>query len=199
MDVTRYTNATVLCRRLAGRLSDVVLESVRVYYFVGEDGLADDTLLVNLVIEEVQIDPAERDLLRAVVGDPNAPEIDRLRVVDKPASRTHDFRRTAPPSAPDPSRADDLLATEAERQRVHGLYRTWRSSADSAEAGTWLYVALVDDTADELRVHSALSSMLGTALGLAWPIEVTTAQGEPHSYQHRALAGAVLVAGEDAS
>ncbi|WP_053207918.1 hypothetical protein [Jiangella muralis] len=192
MDVTTYANATVLCRRLAGRLSDVVLEAVRVYYFVGEGDLADASLLVSLAMEDVQITPAERDLIRAVVADPNAAEFEDLRVVDEPVIPVHDFQPAGPPTAPDPARADDILAAEADRHRVHSLHRTWRSSTGDPGTGTWVYVAMVGDSADELGVHSALSSRLGVSLRVAWPIEAV-AVSEPNSYQDRALAGAVQV------
>ncbi|WP_116952001.1 hypothetical protein [Jiangella endophytica] len=193
MDVTTYANATVLCRRLAGRLSDGVLEAVRVYYFVGEGELADASLLLGLAMEDVQITPAERDLIRAVVADPRAAEFEDLRVVDEPDVPVYDFGQVGPPAAPDPARADDVLAVEAGRHRVISLHRAWRSSRDDPGTGTWVYVAVVGGSADELGVHSALSSRLGVAVRVAWPIEVVTAVGEPGSYQHRALAGAVRV------
>lgn len=193
MDVTTYAAATALCGRLAGRLSDPVLEAVRVYYFVGEDELADSSLLLGLAAEGVQISPAERDLIRSVVADPDAAELAGLHVVDEPAVPVHDFRREAPPAAPDPARADDVLAAEAGRHRVLSLHRTWRGPGGDPGAGTWVYLAVADDDADVLGVHSALSSRLGATLRLAWPVEVLTAGGEPTSYQRRALAGAVEV------
>lgn len=66
MDVATYEKVTDLCGRLGGRLSDPVLEALRVNYFVGELDLADATLLLGLTGEAVAITPPELEPLRAV-------------------------------------------------------------------------------------------------------------------------------------
>ncbi len=190
MDAISYAKITNLCGRLGGRLSDPVLDAVRVYYFVGEGGLAEGTLLIGLVAEDVGITQSELELIRAFVADAATDEVGQLRVVSELPPSTHQFCPEAPATAPDPSRADEVLATEAERHRVRSLHRAWRGPQDDSPTGTWLYVALVDADRDVLGVYSGLSSRLGATLRLAWPLEVMSHDQEPTSYQGDALAAA---------
>lgn len=179
-----------LCDAFAGRLSDITLEAVRVFYYAGEEQLGDSTLLVGLAAEGVEVTQAEFDEIQAVVTDADEEELRSLRMASTPPSLRHRFESSAPVTAPHPLRADEVLALEAQRHPVLVLRRTWRSGSGGLIHGrpdTWLYVVTVAAGADRLRVHSALSSRLGVECNVAWPIEVIAHGAQPTPYQAAAL------------
>jgi hypothetical protein len=192
MDALGYAKITELCRRLGGRLSDPSLDAIRVNYFVGELDLAEATLLIGLSTEAVAITRSELDLIEAIVADPTAEEVRQLRVVGELPVSAYIFSPTGPADAPDPAPADRVLATEGRRHHVRSLHRAWRAPRHQPSSGTWLHLATVDDAGDELGAYSALSSRLGVALQVAWPLEVVGGYG-PTPYQRDALAAAVQV------
>lgn len=83
MDVLTYAAVVDVCARLAGRLSDDVLDSIRVNYAVGEGYLAEATLLLSLVHEGVGITTGERELIRSILEDADNPELDDVLTVDE--------------------------------------------------------------------------------------------------------------------
>jgi hypothetical protein len=192
MDVTTYATLTAVCGWLAGRLSDTVLDAVRVNYYVGEDVLAESAMLLGLAMENVGITPAEREQIRAVLDDPDNPDLDDVPSIDEPPPPAHRFLTGPPPGPipPDPCRADEVIAREAPRHRGMRVHRTWRSPSEDPDTGTWLYVVQLSPDGDVLRAYSGISSTLNVEAQLAWPIEVV-AEGAPRPpYQAAALAGA---------
>lgn len=193
MDALSYAKITELCRRLGGRLSDPSLDAIRVNYFVGEIDLAEATLLIGLSTEAVAITRSELGLIEAIVADPNAEEVRRLRVVGELPASSYTFSPTGPVDAPDPGPAGRVLVAEASRHQVHSLHRAWRTPRLQPSGGTWLHLAVVDDDGDELGAYAALSSRLGVTLRVAWPLEVVRGQDHLTPYQRDALASAVQV------
>src|SRR5918997_2470774 len=126
MDAQTYAAVVQVCARLAGRLSDDVLGTVRELYAAGEWAIGDDTLLLNLAHQRVGITPGEQQLIRSVLGDPDNPDlldVPRIAEAPQPAYR---FSMAGPPGAPDPSRADSLLSARAARADAQRLHRAWR-------------------------------------------------------------------------
>ncbi|MEU5940099.1 hypothetical protein ABZ807_13080 [Micromonospora sp. NPDC047548] len=191
MDEKTYAAVTEVCARLAGRLSDDTLSTVREHYAAGEWDLADDTLLLNLAYEVVSITPNERDLIRSFLGDPDNPDLLNVPVIAEVPPPPYRFSPTGPANAPDPTRADILLSTEAPRRGGHSLYRAWRDPFDGAPDGaTWVYVLRVAEGADELKAYSGLTARLWTDLREKWPLEVVADGESLTAYQAAALAAA---------
>jgi len=126
MDVQTYATVAAVCARLAGRVSDDVLDAVRDYYSVGESEIAESALLLGLAFEGVAITLEEQDLIRAALYDPGNPDLDDVPVTDEVPPLTYRFDATGPVSAPDPSRADAILSAEAPRHDGVRLCRAWR-------------------------------------------------------------------------
>ncbi|MGX7824264.1 hypothetical protein ACTG9Q_04160 [Actinokineospora sp. 24-640] len=191
MDVQTYAAATAVCALLAGRLSDDVLGTVREDYSVGEDESAENALLLNLAHEGVGITQEERDLIRALLGDPANPDLDTVPHIDTAPPLPYRFGPTAPPGAPDPTRADHLLSAAAPRQGARRLRRAWRQPLPGAPGGaTWLYVAQVAVGTDELRAYAGLTSTLWIDLREKWQIEVVVEGKLLPPYQAAALTAA---------
>jgi hypothetical protein len=187
MDVITYAAVVDVCARLAGRLSDDVLDSIRVHYAVGESYLAEATLLLSLAHEGAGITDHERDLIRSMLDDPDNPELDDVLAVDE----VPQIHRFGPGGTPDP-RADALLAAEAPKHGGRSLHRAWREPHAGSPA-TWVYVVRVAPGTDELLAYSGLSSQLSVELRAPWLVEVVTEGRELLHYQAAALAAAVKV------
>lgn len=190
MDVRTYATLTDVCGWLAGRLSDTVLDAVRVNYFVGEDVMAESSMLLGLAMENVGITPKEREEIRSVLDDPDNPDLDDVPGIDEVPPLAYRFAPTGPAGAPDPYRADEVLAAEAPRHQGRRVRRTWRERLDGADDGTWLYVVQVAPGGDVLDAYSGISSKLNVAARLAWPIEVVTEGSLLPPYQAAALTAA---------
>ncbi|MET8089772.1 hypothetical protein [Micromonospora sp. NPDC005220] len=191
MDEKTYAAITEMCARLAGRLSDDTLGALRDQYAAGEWDLADATLLLSLAYEVVAISPEERDLIRSFLGDPDNPDLLNVPVIAEVPPPPYRFSPTGPANAPDPTRADSLLSTEAPRRRGHSLHRAWRDPFDGAPDGaTWVYVLRVADGTDELKMHSGLTSKLWISLREKWQLEVVADSSPLTPYQAAALTAA---------
>lgn len=191
MDAKTYAAVADVCARLAGRLSDDTLGTVREHYAAGEWDLADATLLLNLAFEGVGTTPGEQELIRSFLGDPDSPELRDVPVVAEAPPPAYRFGPTGPADAPDPTRADALLSADAPRHGGHRLFRAWRQPHDGARDGaSWVYVLLVAEGADPLSAYSGLSSRLWTALREKWPLEVVVEGTSLPPYQAAALAAA---------
>jgi hypothetical protein len=196
MDVKTYVALTDVCGWLAGRLSDTVLDAVRVNYYVGEDVMAESAMLLGLAIENVGITPEEREEIRSVLDDPNNPDLDDVPSVAEVPVPAYRFMTSPPPgpvTAPDPCRADEVLAAEAPNHQGRRVRRTWRVPLNDPDHGTWLYVVQVPPGANVLRAYSGISSKLNVEAQLTWPIEVVTEGSLLPPYQASALAAAYLV------
>lgn len=190
MDVLTYAAVVDVCTRLAGRLSDDVLDSIRVHYAVGEGYLAEATLLLSLVHEGAGITAAERELIRRTLEDPDNPELDDVLAVDRVPPPLYRFGQDGQHGPPD-LRADALLEAEAPKHGGRSLRRAWREPLTGAPGpATWLYVVEVSAGTDELLAYSGLSSRLAVTLRAPWLVEVVVEGGEPSPYQAAALAAA---------
>ncbi|RKT57317.1 hypothetical protein [Saccharothrix australiensis] len=191
MDVKLYAAVTDVCARLAGRLSDDTLGTVREHFAAGEWELAESTLLLNLAYEGVGITGEERDLLRSFLDDPDNPDLADVPVVDQVPPPRYRFSSTGPAGAQDPSKADILLSTDA---RYHGgrrLRRAWREPVEGAPDGsTWVYVLQVAEGTDELKAYSGLVSRLWVVLKEKCGLEVVVEGRLVPPYQAAALAAA---------
>ncbi|MEV0705882.1 hypothetical protein AB0I53_49400 [Saccharopolyspora sp. NPDC050389] len=191
MDVKTYAAVTDVCARLAGRLSDDILGVVREQYAAGESDLAESTLLLNLAAEGVGITHEEHDLIRSTLDDPADPDLDDVPVIDAVPPVQYRFSPTGPADAPDPSRADIVLSTDAPRHGGHRLRRAWREPlAGAQDAATWAYVLQVAEGTDELSAYAGLSSRLWVALQEKWPLEVVVEGRQLPPYQAAALTAA---------
>lgn len=191
MDVKTYAAVTAICARLAGRLSDDILGTIREHYFAGEPDLAESTLLLSLAFDNVPITPEERELIRSTLPDPDNPDLAAVPAIDAEPPLRYRFTQTAPPDAPDPRRADIVLSTDAPRHNGRRLRRTWREPLNGQSDGaTWLYVLQVTPGTDELGAFSGLSSRLWVALKEKWPLEVVTEGALLPPYQAAALTAA---------
>ena len=195
MDVQTNAAVAAVCARLTGRLSDDVLDAVRDHYSVGETEIAESALLLGLALEGVAITLEEQDLIRATLYDPDNPDLDDVPVTGEVPPPAYRFHATGPATAPDPSRADEVLAAEA--AATHGglrLHRTWREPLDGARDGaTWTYVLEVGQETDVLSARSGLASRLWVELEQRWPVEVVTEGTDLPPYQAAALAAAAKV------
>ncbi|MEU8285106.1 hypothetical protein AB0C01_12285 [Micromonospora sp. NPDC048905] len=191
MDAKTYATVADVCRRLAGRLPDDVLGTVREHYAAGEFDLADATLLLSLALHGVGITSAERALLRALVGEPDGSDLADVPAVTEVPPLSYRFSADGPPDAPDPAPADTLLSVDAPRRHGRSLHRAWRTPLDGApDAAAWTYVLLVAEGADEPSTYSGVLSTLWVALGQRWPVEVVAADSPRTPYQEAALAAA---------
>ncbi|MEV0050813.1 hypothetical protein AB0H34_10010 [Saccharopolyspora shandongensis] len=191
MDVKTYAAVTDVCARLAGRLSDDTLGVVRDQYAAGESDLAESTLLLNLEGEGVGITREEQDLIRSTLDDPGNPDLDDVPVIDAVPPLQYRFSPTGPAEAPDPSRADIVLSTDAPRHGGHRLRRAWREPlAGAHDAAAWVYVLQVAEGTDELSAYAGLSSRLWVALKEKWPLEVVVEGKQLPQYQAAALTAA---------
>ncbi len=187
MDVITYAAVVDVCARLAGRLSDDVLDSIRVHHAVGEGYLAEATLLLSLVHEGAGITAEERDLIRRTLEDPDHPELDDVLAVDEVPL----LYRFGPGGTPD-LRADALLAAEAPKHGGREPRRAWREPLAGAPGpATWVYVVRVAPGTDELLAYSGLSSRLAVELRAPWLVEVVTEGRDLSHYQAAALAAAL--------
>jgi hypothetical protein len=191
MDVKTYAAVTDVCARLAGRLSDDALRSVREDYSGGEPGLAEATLLLSLAYEGVGITREEHDLIRSTLDDPDNPYLADVPIVDAVPPLRYSFSPTGPAGAPDPSRADIVLSTDAPRHGGRRLRRAWREPLEGAQDGAaWVYVLQVAAGTDELSAYAGLASRLWVVLQEKWPLEVVV-EGRPlPPYQAAALTAA---------
>lgn len=190
MDATTYATVTAIGARLAGRLSDDVLGTVREHFAAGELDLAESTLLLTLAYEEVGVTQEERELLRAILDDPDNPDLADVPAIDEVPPPAYRFSPTGPPTAPDPSRADIVLSTDAPRHGGRRLRRAWREPLDGTGTATWLYVLQVVPSTDELAAYSGLTSRLWVALHEKWPLEVVVEGSLLPPYQAAALTAA---------
>ncbi|GAB1513272.1 hypothetical protein [Actinophytocola sp. KF-1] len=194
MDVQTNAAVAAVCARLAGRLSDDVLDAVRDHYSVGETEIAEAALLLGLALEGVAITLEEQDLIRAALYDPGNPDLDDVPVTDEVPPPAYRFTATGPAGAPDPSRADEVLAAEASAHGGVRLHRVWRMPLEGAQDGaTWVYVLEVAPEADVLSARGALASRLWVELEQRWLVEVVTEGAALPPYQAAALAAAVQV------
>ncbi|GAB4106437.1 hypothetical protein AB0C42_20525 [Micromonospora taraxaci] len=194
MDTKMYAAVGEVCRRLAGRLSDDALGSVREQYAAGELDLADATLLLSLAYQGVGVTVEERDLMRTFVGEPDGPDLAEVPVVEQVPPLSYRFVPDGPADAPDPAPADALLSADAPNWDGLALHRAWRAPLDGApDAATWAYVLQVAEGTDELSTYSGVMSHLWVSLKQKWPVEVI-AGGSPRTpYQEAALAGSQTV------
>jgi hypothetical protein len=191
MDVQTYAAATAVCARLAGRLSDDALGAVRDHYHGGEPDMAESALLLGLSYEGVGITREEHDLIRSVLDDPDNPDLDDVPLVDEVPPPAYRFSPTGPAGAPDPSRADIVLSTDAPRHGGRRLRRAWREPLDGASDGpTWVYVLQVAAGTDELSAYAGLTSRLWVVLQEKWRLEVVVEGSLLPPYQAAALTAA---------
>jgi hypothetical protein len=191
MDAKTYAAVTDVCARLAGRLSDDTLGTVREHYAAGEWDLADATLLLNLAYEGVGITGPERDLIRSFLGDPDGPDLLDVPVVAEVPPPAYRFSPTGPAGTPDPTRADIVLSTDAPRHGGRRLHRAWRDPRGGARDGaTWVYILQVAEGTDELKAFSGLASRLWVVLQEKWQLEVVVEGWLLPPYQAAALAAA---------
>ncbi|GGU18060.1 hypothetical protein [Lentzea flava] len=184
MDAQTYAAITDLCARLAGRLEDDILRSVREDYFGGEPGLAEATLLLTSQHENIGLTREEHDLLRSTSDDP-------VPVIDEVPPVPYRFSADGPAGAPAPSRADAVLAADAARHGGRRLHRAWREPLDGAPDGAkWVYVLETSETANVLGAFAGLSARLWVALREKWPLEVVVEGRQLPPYQTAALASA---------
>ncbi|MBM7858885.1 hypothetical protein [Lentzea nigeriaca] len=179
MDVKTYATVTDLCARLAGRLEDDTLRSVREDYFGGEVAQAEATLLMSMAYENVGITAEERELIASTLDDPDNEDLAAVPVIDEVPPVPYRFSATAPAGAPDPSKADVVLSADAARHGGRRLRRAWREPLDGAPDGAkWVYVLQTSDTANLLGAFAGLSGRLWVVLKEKWPLEVVV-EGRP--------------------
>lgn len=191
MDVQTYAAAVAICARLSGRLSDDTLGAVRDHFAGGEADLAESTLLLSLAYEGVGITREEHDQIRGILDDPHNPDLDDVPIVDDLPPLTYSFSPTAPDTAPDPTKADIVLSTDAPRHHGRRLRRAWRTPLDGApDEATWVYVLQVTAGTDELGAYSALTSRIWVVLQEKWQLEVVVEGTLLPPYQAAALTAA---------
>ncbi|MCX5065613.1 hypothetical protein OOJ91_06925 [Micromonospora lupini] len=194
MDVKSYAAVAEVCRRLAGRLADDTLGTVREHYSAGESALADDTLLLSLAYHGVGITVEEQALMRSFLGDPDGPDLAEVPIIAEVPTPPYRFSPTGPTDAPDPTAADDLLSTDAARRNGRSLHRVWRAPLDGApDEAAWLYVLRVAEGTDELATYAGVTAQLWTTLRQRWPVEVVADGSTRTPYQEAALAGAATI------
>ncbi|MEU5692821.1 hypothetical protein [Actinosynnema sp. NPDC020468] len=186
MDLMTGIAVDEVCARLAGRLSDDVQRTVREHFAAGEWTVGESVLLLSLAREGVGITRAERDLIRFFSADPDAPELARVPEVPAPPTPRFHFRPDGPAHAPDPSRADAVLATGAAELGGRRLSRAWREPLDGG-SGDWVHLLEVGDDVNELAVYSSLSSLLWDSSREKGNLEIGT--GRWRLYHAAVLAG----------
>ncbi|MPZ80366.1 MAG: hypothetical protein GEV28_08210 [Actinophytocola sp.] len=191
MDVRTYATIAGVCARLAGRLSDDIVGTVREHYYAGERELAESTLLLSLAYEGVGVTREEHDLIRGMLEDPDNPDLDDVAILDTAPPQLYRFVPAGPATAPDPSRADAVLSADAHRHGGRRLRRAWRDPLDGAPNGpTWMYVLQVAAGTDELGAYSGLTSRLWVVLQEKWQLEVVVEGDLLPPYQAAALTAA---------
>ncbi|WP_406079425.1 hypothetical protein [Micromonospora sp. NBC_00858] len=194
MDAKTYATVTEVCRRLAGRLSDDILGTVRENYAAGEFDLADNTLLLSLAYYGVGITLEEQTLMRSFVGDPDGSDLADVPLIAEVPAPPYRFSPIGPADAPDPTPADTLLSADAPRRHGRSLHRAWRAPLDGApDAAAWLYVLQVAEGTDELATYSGVMTQLWISLKQKWPVEVLVGNSPRTPYQEAALASAPAV------
>lgn len=173
MDVKTYATVTDMCARLAGRLEDDTLRSVREDYFGGEPAQAEATLLLSMAYENIGITAEERDLIASTLDDPNSPDLAAVPSIDQVPPVAYRFGSSAPANAPDPGKADIVLSADAARHGGRRLRRAWREPLAGAPDGAkWVYVLQTSENANLLGAFAALSGRLWVVLKEKWPLEV---------------------------
>lgn len=173
MDVKTYAAVTDLCARLAGRLDDDTLRSVREDYFGGEPAQAEATLLLSMAYENIGITREEHDLIQSTLDDPASPDLAAVPIVDELPPLPYRFSANAPASAPDPGKADIVLSADAARHGGRRLRRAWREPLDGApDVAKWVYVLQAHEGANLLGAFAGLSGRLWVVLQEKWPLEV---------------------------
>ncbi|HEX7307779.1 hypothetical protein [Lentzea sp.] len=194
MDVKTYAAVTDLCARLAGRLEDDTLRSVREDYFGGEPAQAEATLLLSMAYENVGITQDERALIASTSDDPDSPDLAAVPAIDEVPPVAYRFSASAPPAAPDPSRADVVLSADAARHGGRRLRRAWREPLDGApDTAKWVYVLQTSAGADPLGAFAGLSGRLWVVLKEKWPLEVVVEGRMLPPYQAAAVTVAPVV------
>ena len=179
MDVKTYATVTDVCARLAGRLADDTLRSVREDYFGGEPAQAEATLLLSMAYENIGITAEERDLIASTLDDPDSEDLAAVPSIDEVPPVLYRFSAQAPASAPDPAKADIVLSADAARHGGRRLRRAWREPLDGApDVAKWVYVLQAYENANLLGAFSGLSGRLWVVLQEKWPLEVVV-EGRP--------------------
>lgn len=193
MDALTYDIVCQVCRMLAGRLPDDVLDAVRSFYAAGEWDLGDATLLLGLAGEGVGITGTERDRIRSVLGDPHSPELGEVPSIDR-IPLSYRFDATGPPEAADPSESDALLTANAPLHGGRELRRAWREPLDESAPNPagWVYLVSASASTDELSAYSGLSSTLWVTLRVKHQVEVVADGNEPSPF-HSAMREAALL------
>lgn len=191
MDEQTYAAAAAVCARLAGRLSDDVLGTVRENFAAGEWEPAESALLLNLAYEGVGITEEEQDLIRSVLDDPANPDLDDVPLIEQVPPLRYHFHTAGPAGAPDPARADIVLSTDAPRHGGRRLRRAWREPLEGAQDGAlWVYVLQIAEGGDAMSAFSGLSSRLWVVLREKWQLEVVVEGSLLPPYQAAALTAA---------
>jgi hypothetical protein len=194
MDVKTYATIVDLSGRFAGRLSDTVLDAVRTHYYAGEEVIAESALLLGLAFEGVGVTQEEHDLVRSILDDQDNPDLDAVTVIDEVPAPAYRFGPTAPPDAPNPARADEVLAAEASKHSANRLLRTWREPLNGSHGGPlWMYLPVITPDGDELRAYSGISSRLWVTLHEKWQIEPVTEGRVLPPYLSAAVSGSIAV------
>ncbi|GHH28524.1 hypothetical protein GCM10017774_02880 [Lentzea cavernae] len=168
-----YAAVTDLCARLAGRLEDDTLRSVREDYFGGEPAQAEATLLLSMAYENIGITAEERELIATTLDDPDSPDLAAVPSIDEVPPVAYRFSAVAPPNAADPAKADVVLSADAARHGGRRLRRAWREPLDGARDGAkWVYVLQTTENANLLGAFAGLSGRLWVVLKEKWPLEV---------------------------
>ncbi|KJK46739.1 hypothetical protein UK23_22675 [Lentzea aerocolonigenes] len=179
MDVKTYATVTDLCARLAGRLEDDTLRSVREDYFGGEPAQAEATLLLSMAYENIGITAEERALIASTLDDPDSDDLAAVPGIDEVPPLAYRFTAQAPADAPDPGKADIVLSADAARHGGRRLRRVWREPLEGApDTAKWVYVLQVAEGANLLGAFAGLSGRLWVVLKETWPLEVLV-EGKP--------------------
>lgn len=180
---------TDLCARLAGRLADDVLRSVREDYFGGEPALAEATLLLTMAHENIGLTREEHELIRSTLDDPDSQDLAAVPIIDEVPPLPYRFHVNVHGNVHDPSRADAVLAGNAARHGGLLLRRAWREPLDGApDKAKWVYALQVAEGANVLGAFSGLSARLWVELREKWALEVF--DGGPLSPYQAALVSA---------
>ncbi|MEU3646030.1 hypothetical protein AB0E59_21780 [Lentzea sp. NPDC034063] len=188
MDVKTYATVIDVCARLAGRLADDVLGSVREDYYGGEPSQAEATLLLTLAYQNIGVTAQERELIASTVDEAGLADLAAVPHLDEVPPVAYRFSADAPAGAPDPSKADIVLTADAALHRVHRVRRAWREPLDGAPDGAkWVYVLQTGADVNPLGVCSGLSGRLWVVLKEKWPLEVVVEGRALPPYQAAAV------------
>ncbi|MFD4669306.1 hypothetical protein ACFWNN_06175 [Lentzea sp. NPDC058450] len=194
MDAQTYATVTDLCTRLAGRLPDDVLRSAREDYFGGEPAQAEATLLLSMAHGNIGLTAEERTQMASTLDDPHAPDLAAVPRIAEVPPVLYRFSATAPANAPDPTKADLVLSTDAARHGGHRLRRAWREPLDGApDLAKWVYVLQTSPNANLLGAFSGLSARLWVALKEKWPLEAVADGRSLPPYQSAAMTAATTI------